>query len=141
MHSLSSECLIKYSTKTNTCILPSLQLSVDSPIPLSTFLADKKRGSTIGEFLFGRKNNNKNRPSVPGSRLQLLGDGKGFRFINQRGQQGAAAASEGGGGDPMEALKTKNAVYCALVLEEFLKELAAVAQEHAVQAQELGALS
>ena len=34
----------------------------------------------------------------------------------------------------METLKTKNAVYCALVLEEFVKELAALSQEHGVMA-------
>lgn len=31
-----------------------------------------------------------------------------------------------------EALRVKNAVYCAVVFCEFLKELAALAQEHAV---------
>ena len=31
-----------------------------------------------------------------------------------------------------EALRVKNAVYCAVVFSEFLKELAALAQEHAV---------
>ncbi|CAN0376945.1 unnamed protein product [Lampetra planeri] len=34
-----------------------------------------------------------------------------------------------------EALRVKNAVYCAVVYAEFLKELAAVAQEHAVSSQ------
>ena len=32
----------------------------------------------------------------------------------------------------LEALRTKNMVYCAILLEEFLKELAAISQEHAV---------
>lgn len=31
-----------------------------------------------------------------------------------------------------EALRVKNAVYCAVIFCEFLKELAALAQEHAV---------
>ncbi|KAM9319629.1 FHF complex subunit HOOK-interacting protein 1B [Gastrophryne carolinensis] len=33
-----------------------------------------------------------------------------------------------------EALRVKNAVYCALIFTEFVKELAAIAQEHAVSA-------
>lgn len=31
-----------------------------------------------------------------------------------------------------EALRVKNAVYCAVIFSEFLKELAAIAQAHAV---------
>lgn len=43
----------------------------------------------------------------------------------------------GGGGassleKQAEALRVKNAVYCAVIFCEFLKELAALAQEHAV---------
>ena len=34
--------------------------------------------------------------------------------------------------DQIEALKIKNAVYCAIVLNEVLKELAAISQEHTV---------
>ncbi|ELT88159.1 hypothetical protein CAPTEDRAFT_183880 [Capitella teleta] len=86
---------------------------------------ERKRGSAIGDFLFGRKNA---RPQVaPATRLQLLGDNKGFRYLNLRGGRSDAV-------DPMEAVRTKNAVYCALVLEEFLKELSAVAQQHSVLA-------
>ncbi|KAG0428430.1 hypothetical protein HPB47_024590, partial [Ixodes persulcatus] len=33
----------------------------------------------------------------------------------------------------LESVKTQNAVLCAVVLEEFLKELAAISQEHAIQ--------
>lgn len=33
----------------------------------------------------------------------------------------------------LESMKTKNVVYCAIVLEEFLKELAAISQEHSVR--------
>lgn len=32
----------------------------------------------------------------------------------------------------MESVKAKNAILCAVVLEDFLKELAAIAQEHSV---------
>lgn len=32
----------------------------------------------------------------------------------------------------MESVKAKNAIFCAVILEEFLKELAAIAQEHSI---------
>ncbi len=81
----------------------------------------------LGDFLFRRQQNTKGKTiGLKDSRLQLLGDGKGARFIN-RPTDGSASL-----GDKMESVKTKNAVYCALVLEEFLKELAAISQEHAV---------
>ena len=50
--------------------------------------------------------------------------GMGYRFINRSDEDCTER--------PEESLKTWNAVYCAVVLEEFLKELAALAQEHAV---------
>lgn len=49
-----------------------------------------------------------------------------------------SALFRGGGGGASglekqaEALRVKNAVYCAVIFCEFLKELAAMAQEHAV---------
>lgn len=36
----------------------------------------------------------------------------------------------------LATINTKKAVYCALVLEEFVKELAALSQEHAIRADE-----
>lgn len=36
----------------------------------------------------------------------------------------------------LATINTKKAVYCALVLEEFLKELAALSQEHAIYSDE-----
>ena len=49
---------------------------------------------------------------------------------------GGGAGGGGGGASGLErqaeALRVKNAVYCAVVFCEFLKELAALAQEHAV---------
>lgn len=36
----------------------------------------------------------------------------------------------------LATINTKKAIYCALVLEEFVKELAALSQEHAVQSDE-----
>ena len=103
----------------------ALQLLIGIPFLLFSVLERKRGGSVLGDFLFGR-----NKPSGRGrgkdSRLQILGDGRGMRYINKGPQQPPETH------DKMESIKTKNAVYCALVLEEFLKELAAISQEHAV---------
>ncbi|KAK7467867.1 hypothetical protein BaRGS_00036904 [Batillaria attramentaria] len=50
-------------------------------------------------------------------RVEVAG-GVGYRFINSIQQDTPE--------NPEESIKTWNAVYCALVLEEFLKELAAL---------------
>ena len=55
----------------------------------------------------------------------MLSAGTGFRYIHRQASPDEAPEN------PIEALKAKNAVYCALVLEEFVKELAALSQEHA----------
>jgi len=84
--------------------------------------APKKRGgSMIGDFF------RRNSPGSKKGHLQTINDG--YKFIN-RGQNSEPRNDERG----LESVKTKNAVYCALVLEEFLKELAAICQEHAVLA-------
>ena len=81
-------------------------------------------------FLFGSRTKQlpKGRGSQDGRRLQITDDNKGFRYINRQASENNPVAEK------MESVKTKNAVYCALVLEEFLKELAAISQEHAVLA-------
>ena len=70
------------------------------------------------------------------------------QMVLQPGRDGGAGLGLGGGspgastpvlpprgGAPErqgEALRVKNAVYCAVIFPEFLKELAAISQEHAV---------
>jgi len=68
--------------------------------------------------------------------LQATQDGRGFRFFSQPNSISTAQTLDD---DPIfnemtraEATKLKNAVFSAIVLEEFLKELAAMAQEHAL---------
>lgn len=56
--------------------------------------------------------------------LESIPDGQGYRYISKPSPD----ALEG----KLESIKTKNAVLCAVVLEEFLKELAAITQEHGV---------
>ena len=85
---------------------------------------EKKRGG-IGDFF---RRNTPGRASLPTqSRLQFLSNKKGFRYNNRQ-----LTPAEPQPANDLETLKTKNAVYCALVLEEFVKELAAISQEHAV---------
>lgn len=56
--------------------------------------------------------------------LQIIPGGKGYRYVNQRQQTILE--------NPMDSPKTRNSVYCAVILDEFVKELAAICQEHAV---------
>ena len=83
-------------------------------------------------FLFGSRSKQppKGRGIKDGRRIQIMEDNKGFRYINRQSQ----SLDNNPVAEKMESVKTKNAVYCALVLEEFLKELAAISQEHAVLA-------
>ena len=89
----------------------------------------KRSGSVLENFLFGSRNKQppKGRGIQDGRRIQLMDDNKAIRYINRQSPDHPAVSK-------MESVKTKNAVYCALVLEEFLKELAAISQEHAVLA-------
>ena len=92
----------------------------------------KRSGSVLENFLFGSrsKQSPKGRGIQDGRRIQIMEDNKGFRYINRQSQ----SPDNNPVAEKMESVKTKNAVYCALVLEEFLKELAAISQEHAVLA-------
>ncbi|KAL8598764.1 hypothetical protein ACOMHN_033327 [Nucella lapillus] len=58
-----------------------------------------------------------------GQHLQRVPGGVGYRFINSLASPDAHQSPD---------IKTWKAVYCALVLEEFLKELAALSLEHSV---------
>ncbi|KAK3575941.1 hypothetical protein CHS0354_001144 [Potamilus streckersoni] len=88
----------------------------------------EKRHRTLSDLLFKRspvdkKQETNSKKAQQQQRLEII-PGKGFRFINRK--------MNDTNDNPVESLKTRNAVYCALVLEEFIKELAALAQEHAV---------
>lgn len=54
-------------------------------------------------------------------------DSRTFRFINIRDSQQSIPSHEWD--DP----KTRNIAYCAVIFNEFLKELAAITLEHSVQ--------
>lgn len=61
-------------------------------------------------------------------RLTLLGNRQGARYLPQSPVGVQAAGMQ----DSPEFVEKKNAIYCALILKEFLKELAAISQEHTV---------
>ena len=86
-----------------------------------------KRHRTLAELLFKRSPTGK-KPTTTlnkGTNLELTPGNKGVRYINKKPELPKQAG-------PGESVKTRNAVYCAIVMEEFVKELAALSQEHAV---------
>ena len=95
------------------------------------FLSERR--STFGDFFSRRNSLTSMRDWAKGreSPRRLLRESSGFRYIN-RPSRGASPQPADNAASSREILKTKNAVYCALILEEFTKELAAISQEHAV---------
>ncbi|XP_068428342.1 FHF complex subunit HOOK-interacting protein 1B [Clinocottus analis] len=90
----------------------------------------KSRKPSLGELILRHTNS----PTRARHAAQLA-----LAHVRDGGQSLHSALFKGGGGagasgleKQAEALRVKNAVYCAVVFCEFLKELAALAQEHAV---------
>ncbi|XP_035224048.1 FTS and Hook-interacting protein-like isoform X2 [Stegodyphus dumicola] len=83
------------------------------------------RRRSLTSFLFRKSNFLKNRDSFSKEpTLESISDGHGYRYVSKP----TPYSLEG----EMESVKAKNAILCAIVLEEFLKELAAIAQEHSI---------
>lgn len=84
------------------------------------------RRRSLSNILFGRGSilKGRERGTLRGPSLESISDGQGYRYFTKP----TPDALEG----EMESVKTRNAILCAVVLEEFLKELAAIAQEHSV---------
>uniref|UniRef100_A0A8C2XGI6 FHF complex subunit HOOK-interacting protein 1B n=1 Tax=Cyclopterus lumpus TaxID=8103 RepID=A0A8C2XGI6_CYCLU len=88
----------------------------------------KSRKPSLGELILRHTNS----PTRARHAAQLA-----LAHVRDGGQSLHSALFKGGAGagsleKQAEALRVKNAVYCAVVFCEFLKELAALAQEHAV---------
>ncbi|XP_014673397.1 PREDICTED: FTS and Hook-interacting protein-like [Priapulus caudatus] len=83
-------------------------------------VAEKKKGLT--NFRFWKQSIVEEEMS-PRQELETIPDNKGYRYINRRSSE---PPSEG----KLETMQLRKAVFCAIVLEEFLKELAAISQEH-----------
>uniref|UniRef100_A0A3Q3MMM0 FHF complex subunit HOOK-interacting protein 1B n=1 Tax=Mastacembelus armatus TaxID=205130 RepID=A0A3Q3MMM0_9TELE len=90
----------------------------------------KSRKTSLGDLILRHTNS----PTRARHAAQLA-----LAHVRDGGQSLHSALFKGGGSGgtsglekQAEALRVKNAVYCAVIFSEFLKELAALAQEHAV---------
>lgn len=94
------------------------------------YFTDKKKTS-LADLLFRRSPDK--RAILPkakkGPQVQILQGARGFRYINYQNRPHDISEN------PMDSPKIRNAVFCAVILEEFVKELAAFSQEQAVLAQ------
>lgn len=94
------------------------------------YFTDKKKTS-LTDLLFRRSP--VKRADLPrakkGPQVQILQGARGFRYINYQNRPHDISEN------PMDSPKIRNAVFCAVILEEFVKELAAYSQEQAVLAQ------
>lgn len=92
-----------------------------------SFAAEFSRGESkrrsLGSF-FRRTGPPKSNPVL----VETGGDEKSYRFIARPFPSEFTEE-----GTRLESIKTQNAVLAAVVLEEFLKELAAISQEHSIQ--------
>ncbi|XP_074716796.1 FHF complex subunit HOOK-interacting protein 1B isoform X1 [Strix uralensis] len=92
----------------------------------------KSRKPSLGELILRHAHS----PTRARQAAQLLQHGREGPGVPAVGPGGAVAPPHLRGGSSAErhseALRVKNAVYCAVIFSEFLKELAAIAQAHAV---------
>lgn len=91
------------------------------PVP-----AVKSRKPSIGELILRHTNSPTRARQAAQLALQHVRDGQVLQAL------AGASLFRGSAERQSEALRVKNAVYCAVIFSEFLKELAAIAQAHAV---------
>ena len=104
--------------------------------------AVKSRKPSLGDLILRHTNSpTRARHAAQLALAHVRDGGQSLHSALFRGGSGGGPSIGGGGGGgggasslerQAEALRVKNAVYCAVVFCEFLKELAALAQEHAV---------
>ncbi|KAK7169241.1 hypothetical protein R3I93_005281 [Phoxinus phoxinus] len=90
----------------------------------------KSRKPSLGDLIL-RHTNSPTR-ARHAAQLALAHVRDGGQSLHSALFRGGAAGGASGLEKQAEALRVKNAVYCAVIFSEFLKELAALAQEHAV---------
>lgn len=92
----------------------------------------KSRKPSLGDLIL-RHTNSPTR-ARHAAQLALAHVRDGSQSLHSALFRGGASGTGGASGleKQAEALRVKNAVYCAVIFCEFLKELAALAQEHAV---------
>ncbi|XP_009280271.1 PREDICTED: LOW QUALITY PROTEIN: FTS and Hook-interacting protein [Aptenodytes forsteri] len=91
------------------------------PVP-----AVKSRKPSIGELILRHTNSPTRARQAAQLAFQHVRDGQVLQAL------AGASLFRGSAERQSEALRVKNAVYCAVIFSEFLKELAAIAQAHAV---------
>lgn len=94
--------------------------------PVPALPAVKSRKPSLGELLLRHTQSPTRARAAAQLALQQVREGPVLQALAGAGLFRGAAEKQG------EALRVKNAVYCAVVFTEFLKELAAIAQAHAV---------
>lgn len=101
------------------------------PLPVPENNNKDKKKTSLADLLFRRSPDK--RAILPkakkGPQVQILQGARGFRYINYQNRPHDISEN------PMDSPKIRNAVFCAVILEEFVKELAAYSQEQAVLAQ------
>uniref|UniRef100_A0A8C0Y4Q5 FHF complex subunit HOOK-interacting protein 1B n=1 Tax=Cyprinus carpio carpio TaxID=630221 RepID=A0A8C0Y4Q5_CYPCA len=106
----------------------------DSPIGVPTLRRSdsliKSRKPSLGDLIL-RHTNSPTR-ARHAAQLALAHVRDGGQSLHSALFRGGAAGGASGLEKQAEALRVKNAVYCAVIFSEFLKELAALAQEHSV---------
>lgn len=90
----------------------------------------KSRKSSIGDLILRHTNSPTRARHAAQLALSHMRDGS--QSLHNTLFRGSAGSRATGQEKQAEALRVKNAVYCAIIFCEFLKELAALAQEHAV---------
>ncbi|XP_034282251.1 FHF complex subunit HOOK-interacting protein 1B isoform X2 [Pantherophis guttatus] len=86
----------------------------------------KSRKPTIGELIMRHTNSPTRARQAAQLALQHVREGQVMQALSGSSLFRSSAEKQS------EALRVKNAVYCAVIFSEFLKELAAIAQAHAV---------
>ncbi|XP_072118546.1 FHF complex subunit HOOK-interacting protein 1B isoform X1 [Mobula birostris] len=96
------------------------------PLRRSDSLAVKSRKPSLGELILRHTNSPTRARQAAQLALQHVREGQVLHTLTGSSIFKSSAEKQN------EALRVKNAVYCSLIFSEFLKELAAIAQEHAV---------
>ncbi|XP_069130836.1 FHF complex subunit HOOK-interacting protein 1B-like isoform X2 [Argopecten irradians] len=100
-----------------------------SPINNVNIQIKEKKKLSLTDLLFRRSPVGTKRPLAPprkGAPQMEMVPGRGYRYVHRQKMPEQVPTN------PMDSSKTRNIVYCALILEEFVKELASFSQEHSV---------
>ncbi|XP_028913608.1 FTS and Hook-interacting protein [Ornithorhynchus anatinus] len=92
----------------------------------------KSRKPSLGELLLRHAQSPTRARQAAQLALQHMREGPVLQALAGPGPPPAPPAARGPAERQSEALRVKNAVYCAVIFPEFLKELAAISQAHAV---------